>query len=77
MNKIISNAAVLLVLITPQISRACATCFGASDAAATKGMNWAIFTLLGVIISLMVSVIIIIFKMNNRAKNISANNQEL
>ncbi|MBT6391626.1 MAG: hypothetical protein HOJ69_10370, partial [Candidatus Marinimicrobia bacterium] len=42
-----------LIIITavytlPNISYACATCYGASDAPATIGMNWAIMTLLGV-----------------------------
>ncbi len=69
--KSIAGILVLLVIIMPRTSLACATCFGASDAAATQGMNWAIFTLLGVILSLMVSVVVIILKMNIRTKRLS------
>lgn len=71
--KKIAEILVLSVILLPRTSRACATCFGASDAAATLGMNWAIFTLLGVIVSLMICVVVIIFKMNIRAKNLSVN----
>lgn len=34
--------------MNPDISHACATCFGDPTAPATEGMNWAIITLLGV-----------------------------
>lgn len=40
-------AAILLAL--PEIASACATCFGAPDAPATKGMNNAILALLAVV----------------------------
>lgn len=33
----------------PQIASACATCFGAPDSPMTKGMNNAIFLLIGVV----------------------------
>ena len=32
---------------------ACATCFGKSDSAMAQGMNWGIFTLLGVIVTVL------------------------
>lgn len=38
-----------LVLLAAQPAAACATCFGAADAALTKGMNGAILTLLVII----------------------------
>ena len=37
-----------VLLMNPDISHACATCFGDPAAPATEGMNWAIITLLGV-----------------------------
>jgi uncharacterized membrane protein YphA (DoxX/SURF4 family) len=36
-------------LALPQIASACATCFGAPDSPMTKGMNNAIFLLIGVV----------------------------
>ncbi|MDP6170500.1 MAG: hypothetical protein QF780_10865 [Candidatus Marinimicrobia bacterium] len=44
--KIILILSVLLLI--PDLSHACATCFGDPSAPATEGMNWAIITLLGV-----------------------------
>ncbi|HVG08566.1 MAG TPA: hypothetical protein VNM67_12735 [Thermoanaerobaculia bacterium] len=38
-----------VVLALPQIASACATCFGAPDSPMTKGMNNAIFLLIGVV----------------------------
>jgi hypothetical protein len=37
------------VLANPHLAKACATCYGASDAPQTKGMNMAIMALLVVI----------------------------
>jgi hypothetical protein len=34
----------------PKIGFACATCFGAPDAPATQGLNYAMFVLLGCIL---------------------------
>lgn len=35
---------------------ACAACYGASDSAMAKGMNWGIFSLLGVVVMVLGSV---------------------
>jgi hypothetical protein len=35
---------------------ACAACYGASDSAMAKGMNWGIFSLLGVVVVVLGSV---------------------
>jgi heme/copper-type cytochrome/quinol oxidase subunit 2 len=35
---------------------ACATCFGKSDAPMAQGMNWGIFTLLGVIVTVLATI---------------------
>jgi hypothetical protein len=37
------------LIMAPQCARACATCFGASDADLARGMNWGIFSLLSVV----------------------------
>jgi len=37
---------------------ACAACYGASDSPLAKGMNWAIFFLLGVIASVLSGVVV-------------------
>lgn len=39
----------IVLLALPEIAAACATCFGAPDAPATKGMNNAILALLAVV----------------------------
>ena len=46
----------------------CATCYGAPDAAATDGLNWAIITLLGTTGSVLTGIIIAILSLVNRAK---------
>ncbi|MBC8346491.1 MAG: hypothetical protein ISR82_07690 [Candidatus Marinimicrobia bacterium] len=54
--------------LIPNISYACATCYGASDAPATIGMNWAIMTLLGVTGTMLGSVATVMIRLKNRAK---------
>jgi hypothetical protein len=46
----------LVVMLTPGLASACATCYGASDAPMAQGMNWGIFTLLGVIGSVLAGI---------------------
>ena len=41
-------ATVTLVMAMPRALLACAVCYGASDAAQTRGMNFGIITMLGV-----------------------------
>ena len=36
--------------LQPAVARACAACYGQSDAPMAKGMNWGIFTLLCVVV---------------------------
>ena len=38
----------LVVLLTPHVASACPSCYGASDAPMTQGMNMAILSLLGI-----------------------------
>lgn len=41
-------ALVVATILAPRASLACAVCYGASDAAQTRGMNFGIITMLGV-----------------------------
>jgi hypothetical protein len=49
--------AFLLAALSPAPLFACATCYGASDSPMAQGMNWGIFTLLGVILSVLACVV--------------------
>jgi heme/copper-type cytochrome/quinol oxidase subunit 2 len=40
----------------PSPARACAACYGRSDSPLASGMNWGIFTLLGVVVTVLVSI---------------------
>jgi len=65
------------ISILPSISEACATCYGASDAPATEGMNWAIITLLGVTGGMLGSVGAVMIRIKNRAKQLTSNQKEI
>ena len=52
----------------PKIGFACATCYGAPDAPATQGLNYAIFVLLGCIVAVLMGVVFTIISLRNRAK---------
>jgi hypothetical protein len=42
-------AALLIALFNPAPIWACAACYGQSDSPMARGMNWGIFTLLGIV----------------------------
>lgn len=46
----------LLLHVNAPSAMACATCFGASDSQMAQGMNWGIFSLLFVIISMLLCI---------------------
>ena len=46
-------AAVALAALAPSPLFACAACYGKSDSPLASGMNWGIFTLLGVILTVL------------------------
>lgn len=46
----------LLVFLAPRSAWACAACFGQDSGPMAQGMNWGIFSLLGIIVSVLVSV---------------------
>ncbi len=54
--KTIVAAMTMLASCLPTSLLACATCFGKSDSAMAQGMNWGIFTLLGVIVTVLVTI---------------------
>ena len=58
----------VLIMTIPKIGFACATCFGAPDAPATQGLNYAIFSLLGCIAAVLMGVVFTIISLRNRAK---------
>ncbi|MDD5139892.1 MAG: hypothetical protein PHY43_06500 [Verrucomicrobiales bacterium] len=47
---------VVWALLAPSPLFACATCFGKSDSAMASGMNWGIFTLLGVVVTVLAAI---------------------
>jgi len=48
--------AAALAAFTPSPLFACAACYGKSDSPLASGMNWGIFTLMGVILTVLVSI---------------------
>ena len=57
-----------LIMTIPKIGFACATCFGAPDAPATQGLNYAIFVLLGCIATVLMGIVFTFISLRNRAK---------
>ena len=53
----------------PGEAEACATCLGDPDSAATKGMNNAILTLLGVVATVQVGFVALFWQVRRRAKS--------
>ncbi len=51
-------AAVGAAALAPSPLLACAACYGRSDSALAKGMNWGIFTLMGVILTVLTCILV-------------------
>ena len=45
-----------LAALTPSPLFACAACYGQSDSPLASGMNWGIFTLMGVIVTMLAAI---------------------
>ena len=58
----------VLIMTIPKIGFACATCYGAPDAPATQGLNYAIFVLLGCIAAVLMGIVFTFISLRNRAK---------
>jgi heme/copper-type cytochrome/quinol oxidase subunit 2 len=46
------------VALAPSSLLACAACYGRSDSALAEGMNWGIFTLLGVVLTVLTCILV-------------------
>ena len=51
--KVVPAAVACAVAVTPPPLLACAACYGKSDSPLANGINWGIFTLLGVVVSVL------------------------
>ena len=51
-------AAAGAVAFAPSPLLACAACYGKSDSALAQGMNWGIFTLLGVVLTVLTCILV-------------------
>ncbi|HUA39291.1 MAG TPA: hypothetical protein VMA35_12945 [Candidatus Sulfopaludibacter sp.] len=51
-------AAIAAAVLAPSPLFACAACYGKSDSALAEGMNWGIFTLLGVILTVLTCILV-------------------
>jgi len=51
--RILAAALLLGWACCPTLASACAACFGQSDSPMAKGMNWGIFSLLAVVVSVL------------------------
>ena len=58
----------IIIFSIPKIGFACATCYGAPDAPATQGLNYAIFVLLGCIATVLMGIVFTFISLRNRAK---------
>jgi len=59
---------ILIIAVFPEVTYACATCFGNPNAAATQGMNKAILSMLGITGGVLGGVGSSIFILHRRAK---------
>ena len=51
-------AAIAAAALAPSPLFACAACYGKSDSALAQGMNWGIFTLLGVVLTVLTCILV-------------------
>ena len=51
-------AALAFAALRPSPLLACAACYGRSDSALAQGMNWGIFTLMGVILTVLTCILV-------------------
>ena len=63
------NALVLIAasVLQPGSILACAACYGQSDSALAKGMNWGIFSLLGMVVAVLGGISSFFFVLARRA----------
>lgn len=68
MKKLVFVTIGICIFLLPEVSYACATCFGDPNSTAAQGMNKAILTLLGVTGGVLGGVVTSIFTLKNRAR---------
>ncbi len=54
--RLLTSAATIAVALQPGSLLACAACYGQSDSPMAQGMNWGIFSLLAVVVSVLGSI---------------------
>jgi len=69
--KVIFLGLALLFILQPSTLLACAACYGQSDSAMAKGMNWGIFTLLAVVVSVLGGIAGFFVFLARRSANVS------
>lgn len=69
-----NRVSVIILVFVFDKALACATCYGATDALVTHGLNGAIWTLLIITGGVLSSIIAGIFSLRNRAKRYMKNN---
>jgi uncharacterized membrane protein len=56
--KTLLAAVIGAVALAPSSLFACAACYGRSDSALAEGMNWGIFTLMGVVLTVLTCILV-------------------
>jgi heme/copper-type cytochrome/quinol oxidase subunit 2 len=56
--KILLTVLACAAAFAPSTLLACAACYGRSDSALAEGMNWGIFTLLGVVLTVLTCILV-------------------
>jgi hypothetical protein len=78
MNRMIGklvSALALAVALSPARTLACAACYGQSDSPLAEGMNWGIFSLLGVVVCVLASIATFFVFLGKRSAAISARSE--
>lgn len=73
--KLFRNLLVAAAAIAPSPLFACAACYGKSDSPLASGMNWGIFTLLGVVVTVLgcfISTIVYLARKEKTAVSVAA-----
>ena len=66
------SLSMVTLMLAPQPARACATCFGASDADLARGMNWGIFSLLLIVVMVLGGIASFFVYLGRRSANLAA-----
>ncbi|HYE33140.1 MAG TPA: hypothetical protein VEH27_17060 [Methylomirabilota bacterium] len=64
----VSWSAVALALLRAHTAQACSVCFGRSDSKLAEGLNWGIFTLLGIVFAVLCAFGVFAFYLAKRSQ---------